>query len=82
MTEEPSESSHSSPIISVPVSDSESPEEVPTKSSNVEIQEVLETDSNPIESNNTSEPVITEHEEISEASNEKKSDMVTEIPTV
>lgn len=81
MAEERSES-HSSPIISVPVSDNESPEEGPTKSSNVEIQELSETDNSPIEPNNTSEPVITEHEEISEASNEKKSDMVTEIPTV
>ncbi|KAM0729496.1 E3 ubiquitin-protein ligase rififylin [Formica fusca] len=81
MAEEPSESSHNSPIISVPVSDSESPEEGPTKSSNVEIQEVSETDNSPVEPNITSEPLITEHEEVSEASNEKKSDMVTEIPT-
>lgn len=82
MAEEPSESSHNSPIISVPVSDSESPEEGPTKSNNVEIQEVSETDNSPIEPHITSEPLITEHEEVSEASNEKKSDMVTEIPTV
>ena len=82
MAEEASESSHSSPIISVPLSDSESPEEGPTKSNNIEIQEVSETDNSPIEPNNAAEPLITEHEEISEASNEeKKSDMVTEIPT-
>ncbi|XP_029174169.1 E3 ubiquitin-protein ligase RNF34 isoform X4 [Nylanderia fulva] len=85
MAEEASESSHSSPIISVPLSDSESPEEGPTKSSSndtrVEIQEISETDSSPVEPNNAAEPLITEHEEISEASNEeKKSDMVTEIP--
>lgn len=81
MTEEPSESSHSSPIISVPLSDSESFEEGPTKSNNIEIHEVLETDNSPTEPNNASEPLITEHEEVSEASNERKSDMVTEIPT-
>lgn len=85
MAEEASESSESSPIISVPLSDSESPEEGPTKSSNdtrVEIQEVSETDSSPVEPHNAAEPLITEHEEVSEASNDgKKSDMVTEIPT-
>lgn len=86
MAEEASESSESSPIISVPLSDSESPEEGPTKSSSndtrVEIQEVSETDSSPVEPNNAAEPLITEHEEVFAASNdEKKSDMVTEIPT-
>lgn len=83
MAEEASESSHSSPMISVPLSsDSDSPEERPTKSSDVEIEEVFENDSNPIEPSTASEPVVTEHEEVPETSSEKKSDMVTEIPTV
>jgi len=83
MAEEASESSHSSPVISVPLSsDSELPEERPTKSSDVEIEEVFENDSNPTGSSITPEPVITEQEEVPETSNEKKSDMVTEIPMV
>lgn len=85
MAEEASESSHSShssPMISVPLSsENDSPEERPTKSSDVEIEEVFEID-NPTEPSTASEPVVTEHEEVPEASSEKKSDMVTEIPTV
>lgn len=83
MAEEASESSHSSPVISVPLSsDSESPEERPSKSNEiVEIEEVFENDSNPTGPSTASEPVVTEQEEVPETSNEKKSDMVTEIPT-
>ncbi|KAL6256321.1 hypothetical protein P5V15_012438 [Pogonomyrmex californicus] len=84
MAEEVSESSHSSPIISVPVSSNdESPDERPTRSTDIEIEEILEVDNNPIEptvSNTISEPVIIEHEEVPETPDEKKSDMVTEIP--
>lgn len=84
MAEEASESSDSSPIISVPFSsDNESPEERPTKSNDVEIEEIFESDSNPIEPSTAPEPVIIEQEEVlPETSNEKKSDIVTEIPTV
>lgn len=83
MAEEASESSDSSPIISVPFSsDNESPEERPTKSRDVEIEEIFESDNNPTGPSSAPEPVITEHEEVPETSNEKKSDMVTEIPTV
>jgi len=83
MAEEASESSHSSPVISVPLSsDNELPEERPIKSSDIEIEEVFESDNNPTGSNTTPEPVITEQEEVPESSNEKKSDMVTEIPIV
>lgn len=83
MAEEASESSDSSPLISVPFSsDNESPEERPTKSNNVvEIEEIFEND-NPTGPSTAPEPVITEQEEIPETSNEKKSDMVIEIPTV
>lgn len=83
MAEEASEGSDSSPIISVPFSsDNESPGERPTKSRDVEIEEIFENDSNPTGPSTASEPVITEQEEVPETSNEKKSDMVTEIPTV
>ncbi|XP_011861872.1 PREDICTED: E3 ubiquitin-protein ligase RNF34 [Vollenhovia emeryi] len=81
MAEEVSESSDSSPLISVPFSsDNESPEEKPTKSSDVEIEEIFEGDSNPTGPSTASEPVVTEQEEVPETSNQKKSDMVTEIP--
>jgi hypothetical protein len=81
MAEEGSRSNASSPIVSIPLSDNESPEERPTRSDYVEIEEVLDS---PTYSNNAVqvEPVVTEQEEVSEISNEKKSDMVTEIPTV
>lgn len=86
MAEEASESSHSShssPMISVPLSsESDSPEERPTKSSDVEIEEVFEIDGNPTGPSTALEPIVTEHEEVPEASSEKKSNMVTEIPTV
>lgn len=83
MAEEASESSDSSPIISVPFSsDNESPEDRSTKSRDVEIEEIFESDSNPTGPSTAPEPVITEQEEVAETSNEKKSDMVTEIPTV
>lgn len=82
MAEEASESSHSSPIISVPPSDSGSHEEIPTKSNNVEIEEIFESDGNSTGPSTAPEPVITEQEEVPETSNEKKSDMVTEIPAV
>ncbi|XP_012538877.1 E3 ubiquitin-protein ligase RNF34 [Monomorium pharaonis] len=82
MAEEASESSHSSPIISVPLSsDSELLEERPTKSSDVEIEEVFESESNSTEPSTAPEPVVVEQEEVPETSNEKKSDIVTEIPT-
>ncbi|XP_071556522.1 E3 ubiquitin-protein ligase RNF34 [Temnothorax nylanderi] len=82
MAEEASESSDSSPIISVPFStDNESPEDKPTKGSDVEIEEVFESDNNPTGPSTAPEPVITEQEEVPETSDEKKSDMVTEIPT-
>ncbi|KAL0131754.1 hypothetical protein PUN28_002951 [Cardiocondyla obscurior] len=81
MAEEASESSDGSPVISVPFSDNESPEERPTKSTDVEIEEIFETDNNPTGPSTTSEPVVIEQEEVPETSNEKKSDMVTEIPT-
>ncbi|TGZ42199.1 hypothetical protein DBV15_05643 [Temnothorax longispinosus] len=82
MAEEASESSDSSPIISVPFSsDNESPGEKPTKGSDVEIEEVFESDNNPTGPSTAPEPVITEQEEVPETSDEKKSDMVTEIPT-
>ncbi|XP_012226848.1 E3 ubiquitin-protein ligase RNF34 [Linepithema humile] len=76
-----SRSTASSPIVSIPPSDNESPEDRSTRSNHVEIEEVL--DSNPADSSNAvqAEPVVTEQEEVSETSNEKKSDMVTEIPT-
>lgn len=73
--------SDSSPIISVPLStdDNESFGEGPTRSSNIDIEEVFENDHSPID---VPEPVITEQDEVPEASNEKQSDMVTEIPIV
>lgn len=83
MAEETNESSHSSPIISVPLSsDSESPEERPTKNTDLLIEEIFGNDSSPTGSSTASQPVIIEQEEVPETSNEKKSDMVTEIPTV
>lgn len=82
MAEEASESSNSSPIISVPLSsDNELPEERPTKSNDVEIEEVFEMENNLTGPSTAPEPVIIEQEEVPETSNEKKSDMVTEIPT-
>lgn len=73
-----------SPIISIPLSsDNEMPEQrEPTRSDSLEIEEVFEGDNTLAEPGNSAEPVITEHVEVPEASNEKKSDMVTEIPTV
>ncbi|KAH0949533.1 hypothetical protein HN011_011912 [Eciton burchellii] len=74
--------SDSSPIISIPLSDNEIPEQrEPMRSNSFEIEEVFESDNTSIEPGNTVEPVITEHMEVLEASGEKKSDMVTEIPT-
>lgn len=72
-----------SPIISIPLSsDNEMPEQrEPTRSDSLEIEEVFEGDNTLAEPGNSAEPVITEHVEVPEASNEKKSDMVTEIPT-
>ncbi|XP_011064729.1 PREDICTED: E3 ubiquitin-protein ligase RNF34 isoform X2 [Acromyrmex echinatior] len=82
MAEEASESSHSSPVISVPLSsDSESPEERPTKNTDLLIEEIFGNDSSPTGPSTASQPVIIEQEEVPETSNEKKSDMVTEIPT-
>ncbi|KAG5319065.1 RFFL ligase, partial [Acromyrmex heyeri] len=81
MAEEASESSHSSPVISVPLSsDSESPEERPTKNTDLLIEEIFGNDSSPTGPSTASQPVIIEQEEVPETSNEKKSDMVTEIP--
>ncbi|XP_019889463.1 E3 ubiquitin-protein ligase rififylin isoform X3 [Ooceraea biroi] len=84
--EEAASESEGSPIISVPLSsDNEIPEPIePPRSESFEIEEVLEGDGAPTaEPGDTAEPVITEHVEVvSEASSEKKSDMVTEIPTV
>lgn len=73
--------SDNSPIISAPLStdDNESPSEGPTRSNNVEIEEVFECDSSAADA---PEPIITEQEEISETSNSVQSDMVMEIPTV
>ena len=83
MAEEASESSHSSPVISVPLSsDSESPEERPTKNTDLLIEEIFGNDSSLTGPSTASQPVIIEQEEVPETSNEKKSDMVTEIPTV
>lgn len=82
MGEEGNRSNSPSPIVSIPPSDNESPEEKSARSNCVEIEEVL--DVNATDSSNAiqTEPVVTEQEEVSETSNEKKSDMVTEIPTV
>jgi len=75
--------SDSSPIISIPLSDNEIPEQrEPMRSDSFEIEEVFESDNTSVEPGNTVEPVITEHMEVFETSGEKKSDMVTEIPTV
>lgn len=82
--------SDSSPVISVPLStddNNELPDEGPTRSSsNINIEEVFESDNSPID---VPEPVITEQDETPEASDEileapdeKQSDMITEIPTV
>lgn len=76
--------SDNSPIISTPLSTdgNESPGEGPTRSNDVEIEEVFECDNNAAERANNSEPIITEQDEVSETSNRVQSDMVTEIPTV
>lgn len=73
--------SDSSPIISVPLStdDNDSPSEGPTRTDNVEIEEVFECDNS---ATDAPEPIITEQDEVSETSNGVQSDMVTEIPTV
>jgi len=82
MMEAASESDNS-PIISIPLSDNEIPEQrEPMRSDSFEIEEVFESDNTSVEPGNTVEPVITEHMEVFETTDEKKSDMVTEIPTV
>lgn len=77
-----STSAAGSPIVSIPPGDNELSEDKSTRSNHVEIEEVL--DNGPADSTSAveAEPVVTEQEEVSEMSNEKKSDMVTEIPTV
>ncbi|XP_032667891.1 E3 ubiquitin-protein ligase RNF34 isoform X2 [Odontomachus brunneus] len=72
--------SDNSPIISAPLStdDNESPSEGPTRSNDVEIEEVFECDSS---ATDAPEPIITEQDEVSETSNSIQSDMVMEIPT-
>jgi len=53
-----------------------------TKSSDVKVEEMFENDNNPVGPSTTSELVIIEQEEVLETSNEKKSDVIIEIPIV
>ncbi|KYM93591.1 E3 ubiquitin-protein ligase rififylin [Cyphomyrmex costatus] len=83
MAEEANENSQNSPVISIPLSsDSGSPEERPTKNNiDLLIEEIFGNDSSSTGPSTAPQPVIIEQEEVPETSNEKKSDMVTEIPT-